>query len=176
VVIYRNTRPLQLVTRVRTDNRGMYRIAGLEPGRYLVRTVGQQYEEGGYLPTFPKEATAVDQAYQIEVEIDRESSDVNVRPHPGQLFTVSRQALVPLAPPQPAQLTLVSDTGPETFNADDIGNFKFNPTAPGRYELYAQAPGDRRGPLAAFIPLEVDRDRGDVRIALRLPSGSVFLP
>src|SRR5205823_6353509 len=47
------------------------------------------------------------------------------------------------------------------------GNFKFNPTAPGRYELYAQAPGDRFGPLAAYAPLEVDRDRTDVRIALR---------
>ncbi|HMC58766.1 MAG TPA: carboxypeptidase regulatory-like domain-containing protein, partial [Candidatus Solibacter sp.] len=33
VVIYRTTRPPQLVTRVKTDDRGMYRIAGLEPGR-----------------------------------------------------------------------------------------------------------------------------------------------
>jgi protocatechuate 3,4-dioxygenase beta subunit len=166
VVIYRTTRPPQLVTRVKTDDRGMYRIAGLEPGRYLIRTVGRQYEEGGYLPTFHKEVTAVDQAYQIEVDIDRETTDVNVRPLPGQLFTIAGQAIVPAGPP-PVQLTLVSDTGSEATVADGAGNFKFNPMAPGRYELYAQAPGDSRGPIAAFIPLEVDRDRGDIRIALR---------
>jgi protocatechuate 3,4-dioxygenase beta subunit len=172
VVIYRNTRPPQLVTRVKTDDRGMYRIAGLEPGRYLIRTVGKQYEEGGYLPTFHKEVTALDQAYQIEVDIDRESSDVNVRPRPGQLFTVAGQALA--NPPQPVQLSLVSDTGSEALTTGADGNFKFNPTAPGRYELYAQAQGDRRGPIAAFIPLEVDRDRGDVRIALRYYPEVVF--
>jgi len=165
VVIYRNTRPPQLVTRVKTDDRGIYRIAGLEPGRYVVRTVGKQYEEGGYLPTFHKEVAAIDQAYQIEVDIDRETSDVNVRPHPGQLFTVAGRAIV--SPPQPVQMNLVSDTGSESLTTDAGGNFKFNPTAPGRYELYAQAQGDRMGPVAAFAPLEVDRDRSDVRIALR---------
>jgi hypothetical protein len=167
VVIYRNTRPPQLVTRVKTDDRGMYRIAGLEPGRYLVRTVGKEYEEGGYLPTFYKEVAAVDQAYQVEVEIDRETSNVNVRPHPGQLFIVAGQALAPLSPPQPALLTLISDTGSETLSSDQDGNFKFAPTAPGRYELYATAPGDRRGPLGAYMPLELERDRTDIRIGLR---------
>ena len=165
VVIYRNTRPPQLVTRAKTDDRGIYRIAGLEPGRYLIRTVGKEYEEGGYLPTFHKEVTVLDQAYQIEVEIDRETTDVNVRPHPGQLFTVAGQAIV--STPQPVQMSLVSDTGSEAFTTDSSGNFKFNPTAPGRYELYAQAQGDRIGPVAAFMPLEVERDRTDVRIALR---------
>jgi protocatechuate 3,4-dioxygenase beta subunit len=167
VVIYRNTRPPQLVTRVKTDDRGIYRIAGLEPGRYLVRTVGKQYEEGGYLPTFHKEVAAVEQAYQVELEIDRETSDVNVRPHPGLLFTVAGQALVPLTPPQPALLTLISDTGSESFASDESGNFKFNPTAPGRYELYATAPGDRRGPVGAYMPIELERDRTDIRIGLR---------
>jgi protocatechuate 3,4-dioxygenase beta subunit len=172
VVIYRNTRPPQLVTRVKTDDRGMYRIAGLEPGRYLIRTVGKEYEEGGYLPTFYKEVTVLDQAYQIEVDIDRETSDVNVRPRPGQLFTVAGQAIV--SSPQPVQLNLVSDTGSEAFTTDASGNFKFNPAAPGRYELYAQAQGDRFGPVAAFMPLEVERDRSDIRIALRYYPQVVF--
>jgi len=167
VVIYRNTRPPQLVARVKTDDRGIYRIAGLEPGHYLIRTVGKQYEEGGYLPTFYKEVAAVEQAYQVDVEIDRETNDVNVRPHPGLLFTVAGQALVPVTSAQPALLTLISDTGPESISSDENGNFKFNPTAPGRYELYATAPGDRRGPVGAYMPLEVERDRTDIRIGLR---------
>src|ERR1041384_7470121 len=56
VVGYRTARPPQLVSKAKTDDRGAYRIWGLEPGLYLVRTLAKQYEDGGYLPTFSKEA------------------------------------------------------------------------------------------------------------------------
>src|SRR5215472_9795479 len=45
VVAYRIGRPLQLVARARTDDRGRYRLSGLEPGKYIVRTVAKEYEE-----------------------------------------------------------------------------------------------------------------------------------
>lgn len=171
VVVYRNARPPQLVLRVKTDDRGMYRAFGLEPGKYLVRTVGKQYEEGGYLPTFHKEVATVEQALAVEVEIDRQTDDVNVRPFPGRLFTVAGQANVPTLPPASATLTLVSDMGSETVSSDSAGNFQFNPVAPGQYELYAQAPGGRSGTLAAYVPLQLDRDRRDIRIPLgQVPS------
>jgi hypothetical protein len=171
VVVYRNARPPQFLQRVQTDDRGMYRAFGLEPGKYLVRTVGKQYEEGGYLPTFHKETATVEQAFAVEVELDRQTDDVNVRPAPGRLFTLGGQALVPTVPPSPATLTLVSDTGSEMVSSDSSGAFQFPPTAPGQYELYAQAPGGRTGALAAYVPLMLDRDRRDIRIALgQLPS------
>lgn len=167
VVVYRNTRPPQLAGRGRTDDRGVYRIWGLEPGSYVIRTLGKQYEEGGYVPTFSKETARLDEAHSVEVNLDQQVEDANVRPFPGQLFTVAGQALT--LPPAQVTLTLVSDMGSETTVSDGAGNFRFNPQAPGPYELYAQAQGnDRRGggTTAGYRPLLVDRDRTDNRIAL----------
>src|SRR5215467_227612 len=66
VVAYRNTRPPRLVARAQADDRGIFRIPGLDPGRYLVRTVGRQYEDGGYLPTFYRETQRVEEASFLE--------------------------------------------------------------------------------------------------------------
>jgi hypothetical protein len=167
VVAFRNTRPPQLAGRGKTDDRGVYRIWGLEPGSYVVRTVGKQYDEGGYLPTFSKETSRLDEARPVEVNLDQQVEDANVRPFPGQLFVVAGQAVT--FPPAQVTLTLVSDMGTETTVSDGAGNFRFNPQAPGPYELYAQAQGnDRRnmGIAAGYRPLVVDRDRTDNRITL----------
>jgi hypothetical protein len=43
VVAYKNERPPELIARTQTDDRGVYRFLGLEPGSYLVRTVGKEY-------------------------------------------------------------------------------------------------------------------------------------
>ena len=52
VIAYRNTQPPRPAARAKSDDRGMFRISGLEPGSYLVRTAGKQYEDISYLPTF----------------------------------------------------------------------------------------------------------------------------
>jgi hypothetical protein len=135
IVAYRNTRPPELVARAKTDDRGMYRLWGLEPGTYLVRTVGKLYDEGSYLPTFSRETPRVDQAHTVEVVLDQETDNVNVRPAPGRLFTVTGRAFV--SPQRPAMLTLVSDLGSESTMSDAQGNFQFKPAPPGPYELYA---------------------------------------
>jgi hypothetical protein len=167
VVVFRNTRPPQLAGRGRTDDRGMYRIGGLEPGSYVVRTIGKQYDEGGYVPTFSKETARLDEAHAVDVNLDQQVEDANVRPFPGQLFLVAGQAIT--SPPAQVTLTLISDMGSETTVSDAAGNFRFNPQAPGPYELYAQAQGnDRRGggTTAGYRTLLLDRDRADNRINL----------
>jgi hypothetical protein len=167
IVAYRNTRPPELVARAKTDDRGIYRLWGLEPGTYLVRTVGKLYDEGSYLPTFSRETPRVDQAHTVEVALDQETDNVNVRPAPGRLFTITGRAFV--SPQRQTMLTLVSDLGSETTTSDAQGNFQFKPAPPGPYELYAQAQSDRRygeGPAAGYQYLTVDRDRTDYRINL----------
>ncbi|MBZ5624748.1 MAG: carboxypeptidase regulatory-like domain-containing protein [Acidobacteriia bacterium] len=167
VTAYRNTRPPQLVARATTDDRGMYRLWGLEPGSYLVRTAAKKYDDDTYLPTFSHETSRVDEAHPTEVALDQQSDQVNVRPFPGRLYTVAGQAL--MYPQAHVTLTLVSDVGSETTTSDGAGRFQFNPAAPGSYELYAQAQGTTRGGgslQAGFIPLIVDRDRADTRIRL----------
>jgi hypothetical protein len=152
----------------KTDDRGMYRIGGLEPGSYLIRSVGKRYDEGDYLPTFARETTRVDEAHPVEVQLDTESTEVHVRPFPGRLFSFGGRAHT--SPQTQVTLTLVSDAGSVNAVSDKQGNFKFPPTARGQYELYATAQTDRRynvAPVvAAYQAFYLERDSNDHRITL----------
>jgi len=164
VVAYRAARPLQLAARARTDDRGRYRLSGLEPGKYFVRTVARQFEDAAYLPTFHGDTARPDQAVAVDVELDRETESIDIHPEQGRLLTLSGKVV----PPMPINVTLVSDTGAENILSDNDGNFQFPPNAPGQYELYAQAPPDPRlGIQAAYQPITAYADRNDLRIMLR---------
>jgi len=166
VLAYRNTRPPQMVAHATTDDRGMYRLWGLEPGSYLVRTAAKKGDEDSYLPTFARETSRVEEARPVDVELDRQTDDVNVRPFPGRLSSIAGQAYT--GSQLPVTVTLVSDMGSQSTVSDSSGNFHFESVGPGVYELYAQAPADRRGGgmQAAFLPLVVDREHTDARLRL----------
>jgi hypothetical protein len=159
VVAYKNERPPVLVSRATTDDRGMYRFLGLEPGSYLVRTVGKEYDEGSYVPTFSLQTTRTNEAYTADVQLDRETAHVDIRPFPGRLFAVAGRAVI--SPPAAVTVTLVSDVGIQSVSADARGNFEFPPAAPGPYELYATSKG-----TAGYQSITVDRDRSDYRLTL----------
>jgi carboxypeptidase family protein len=165
VVVYRNTQPPIFVNRMSTDDRGMYRFGLLDPGAYLIRTAAKTYEESGYLPTFHKNVTAVEQARQIDVMLDQQAEDINVQPLGGHLFKVAGVATTPTML-ESITVTLVSDMGPESVTADSrTGRFQFNSQAPGKFELEVTA-----GALAGYLPFELERDQTDLRIsASRLP-------
>src|SRR5216684_2542117 len=80
VLAYRNTRPPQLVARGKSDDRGVFRISGLEPGSYVVRSAAKQYEEISYLPTFSRETQILEETYPVQVDMDREAGRADVRP------------------------------------------------------------------------------------------------
>ena len=113
VVAMSNTRPPRMMAKAQADDRGMYRISGLDPGAYLVRTLGRAYEEGGYLPTFYRETARVDEAGMVETLLDQETTNIKVRPFPGKLFTIS--GTVSNSMNTPVMVTLVSDVGRETI-------------------------------------------------------------
>lgn len=163
VVAYRLARIPTVAGRSRTDDRGRYRISGLEPGRYFVRTVARQYEDSGYLPTYYKETLRRDGALPVDVDLDQQIEDVNVRPASGRLFTIRGR----INPPVAVNVTLVTDTGAETTLSDAEGRFQFRPVAPGQYEVYGQEAGDSQaGVRAVYESLIVDRDV-ELRLALR---------
>lgn len=176
VVAYRNTRPPRLVGRAVADDRGIFRIPGLDPGRYLVRTVGRQYEDGGYLPTFYRETARVEEASFLDVDFDRDTVEAKVRPFPGRLFTIDG---VLYATRGPVTVSLVSDIGRETLVLPgDAANpgvypFQFANKPPGPYEILATGPGSNRGPEGSFTTFSLERDRPGMRINL-LPQASVF--
>ena len=168
VVAYRNTRPPELAAKAVTDDRGTYRIFGLEPGTYLVRSTAKEYgREGGYLPTFSRQTGRVDEAMPVEVRLDEQADYTNVKPEPGRLLGVGGMvyAYSPSMDAPPVTVTLVSDMGRESVTTS--GEFHFNPVAPGSYELFAEGPPDRRGNrVAGYMPLPMDRDRPDIRFPL----------
>jgi hypothetical protein len=143
VAAYRNTRPPQQVARAKTDDRGMFRLSGLDPGAYLVRTLAKRDEEETYLPTFYRDAATVEQAYAVTVDLDRQAENIDIHPAPGKLYTISGQASSSYS--APVTLTLVSDLGSETATTESSGAFRFNPVPPGQYELFAQAVSNNNG-------------------------------
>jgi hypothetical protein len=161
VLAYRNTRPPQLAARGKSDDRGVFRISGLEPGNYVVRSAGKQYDEISYLPTFSRETQILDETFPVQVEMDREVARADVRPIAGRLFTLTVEPVtVPPFPSQPLPITmiLVSELGREIVQGSP---HVFGPMPAGYYELFSQAPLDRRPGLQGdYRKFSVGRDDG----------------
>lgn len=165
VVAYRNTRPPELVAKTVTDDRGMYRIFGLEPGAYLVRSTAKSFDDAGYLPTFSRQTGRVDEAIPAEVQLDDQADSVNIKPEPGRLLQIGGTVYTGNYDSPPATVTLVSDMGRESVTTN--GQFRFNPVAPGQYELFAETIADRRGNvMAAYMPVTMERDNTGIRLPL----------
>jgi len=169
VVAMNNARPPRVMAKAQADDRGIFRLAGLDPGTYLVRTLARTYEDGGYLPTFYRETARVDEAGTVETLLDRETTDIRVRPFPGKLFTISGTVMTN---PQGsvATVTLVSDVGRETITTG--GPFQFPSKPPGPYEILVEQPADRRGPMGAYVSLALERDMTGMRVNV-LPMAGV---
>jgi hypothetical protein len=166
-----NTRPPRMLVKAQADDRGVFRLPGLDPGTYLVRTLARPFEDGGYLPTFYRDTARVDEAGLVETLVDRETPDIKVRPFPGRLYTISGTVSNMYAGAM--IVTLVSDVGRESVTTAE--NFQFVAKAPGPYEIYAEAPGDRRnGAQGAYVPISLERDMTGMRINL-LPRAAVYI-
>jgi hypothetical protein len=165
VLAYRNTRPPRVAAKFPTDDRGWFRVWGLEPGSYLIRTAGRKYEDSDYLPTFFRETLRVEEASPVQVMLDQDTPDVRVRPFPGKLLTISGQ-MNPCYPGQTATLTLVSDMGRETITTGGAFNFYAKP--PGNYEIFAETPPERgRQACGAYVPISLEnRDYTGLNVSL----------
>ncbi|MGA2588866.1 MAG: carboxypeptidase-like regulatory domain-containing protein [Bryobacteraceae bacterium] len=165
VIAYLAKQPLEIAASAMTDDRGIYRIHGLEPGSYFVRTAAKELEDGsGLLPTFHKETAAVDQTIPVDADLDQQMDDVDIRPLPGKLVHVSGSVYV--TPPVPIMLSLISDTG--RVRTTTSGAFRFDNIAPGSYELVADGGEDTsgRGRLGAYREMTVDNDMDGVQVQI----------
>lgn len=137
VYAYRNTKPPTLSARGRTDDRGVYRIGGLNPGQYLIRAGSKQLdEETAVTPTFYKDSVSVEDARVVDVELDQQVADINVRPNFGTLLRLSGVAgPIPDHCPGSIFVTLSSDMGQTTASTP---SFSFDQLSRGNYELVAE--------------------------------------
>jgi hypothetical protein len=156
VSVYRAARPPELVSQGKTDDRGQYRVGGLVPGRYVVRTGGGQYDDGSYLPTFSRETPRYDQSQIADVMLELETGHIDVRPLPGRTYSMTVSVDTSL-PGIPVTITVASDMGRKTVEATEN---TFSGLAPGDYEVYAEAAPPLQG---AYQRLNV---RGNETVSL----------
>ena len=155
VAAYSTTQPPRFVARGKSDERGVFRITGLEPGTYLVRTTGNNDEELSYLPTFSRQTLRVEEARPLTVYEEEDTLDADVRGIQGKLYDLTGSA--PTPPNFLVTVTLASDLGRLFSNGPA---FRFPALAPGHYEIYAEAreipPGTRA--LGGYAELLIERN------------------
>ncbi len=137
VVAYRNSQPPELMARGTADEQGRFRIYGLPPGTYLVRSAPWQDETISYVPTFSKEAGSAEEARVLDVSLDQDVDRVDIKPIRGTLLEVAGTVSPSL--PEEVTLTFATDMGREVTKTG--GAFRFGAVPPGIYELYAEGPG-----------------------------------
>ncbi|HUJ21250.1 MAG TPA: carboxypeptidase-like regulatory domain-containing protein [Bryobacteraceae bacterium] len=167
VFAYQATRPPRLITKAKTDDRGIYRIGELLPGRYYVRTRGGGLEEDpSPAPTFFKESASVDEAIPVEVELDGQASDVNIQPPFQKLYRLSGSAQIARQAFTGLSVELMSDMGPVGGSVDSSGGFVYEQLSPGTYELRAEAISRTGMKLGGYQKLTLESDLSDVSLPL----------
>jgi Carboxypeptidase regulatory-like domain len=136
VYAWKTGRMLKLVAAAETDDRGFFRIAGLPPGRYLLRTGSKELEDHqGILPTFLGGVTRAAEATPVDVRLDQELTKLIIEPRHGRLTNLS--GTVTGGPP--GKVILYSDTGKREFLVGPEGQFSIDQLAPGEYDLLAES-------------------------------------
>jgi protocatechuate 3,4-dioxygenase beta subunit len=144
-----------IFVRWETDDRGIYRIFGLEAGRYLVvADFGSGGRTGnGYLRTFHPDAVEEAQAKVVEVKSGEEAANIDIKVAPmakGYVVT-GRVVEAETGEPIPGVTVSYNSTGRGGFGAsvtNALGEFRFENVAPNRYrarayniDLYARSGG-----------------------------------
>ena len=168
VLAYTAAVPLRMAGSARSDDRGVYRIAGLTPGRYYVRSAAADLEDGsGLLPTFSPESAGTQDSRAAVAGWDGEALDVDLHPLPGRLHRIEGRILGCAGF---ALVTLSSDTGRQQARVGCPGKFGFQRLPPGDYELLAEgasAEGPSAAPVGAFQEVVVNRDMDTLALQLR---------
>lgn len=159
----------------RTDDRGVYRIYGLQPGAYVVYSAGftgagfaSPGAFGGDVPTFYPSGTR-DTAAEVAVRAAQETAGIDIRYREEQGRRVTGTVEFPAGFPSEfgtgVSLTYAGTTLPAGSVGVGIGSpdrsFSFEGVADGDYDLQAQG-GGREGMTAASAPQRVSVRGADV--------------
>jgi protocatechuate 3,4-dioxygenase beta subunit len=182
-----NLDAMKMMEEWKTDDRGVYRIYGLEPGAYLVSAGGNallsfQQEDGyaGGLTTYYPSSTR-DAATEVRVAAGQESSNIDIRYRDGQGYAISGTISGANSASQEAIFVTVSQASTGAIESMTLvpaflpnRSFSFYGMADGEYYVTAVSSGEK-GRAAASPPRRVTVKGGDVtglELALA-PLGSV---
>jgi hypothetical protein len=157
VAAYRLRTPPELVKTVKANERGEYRLFGLEPGSYVVRTLGKQYDDGAYLPTYSREAGEMRDAVRVDLLPEQQIEHIDVRPAPGRLFSVAVDTAKSFPPGAEITITIASALGRKSVKGE---GFTFTGLPPGEYDFYAEAQGPE-GVATAYQRINLTRPNKD---------------
>jgi hypothetical protein len=134
-----------------TDDRGIYRIFSLPPGRYKV-SVGRDPAEGiqrgqRYQRTFYPDTNDLSKASIVELKEGDEAKNIDIKVEPAPpTYVVSGRVIdsesgLPIPKAGITFMIAPKGTGPPSpgfgMPADDRGQFSFSGISPGRYAAYA---------------------------------------
>lgn len=157
--------PFRSVATAESDDRGVYRLHGLAPGKYRVRSAGFRHDDGlAVLPTFSPETLEVKDARVYTARHDTETLDADLSPVPGNLISIA--GMVTCAPlnPNPVDVVVSADTGRRQARAGCQTGFRFDNLPPGAYEFFA-ATAD--GKLTAYFDRRVEQSTQNAHLELR---------
>ncbi len=170
----RNLDPMQFLQDWKTDDRGLYRIYGLEPGSYVVSAGGgafisfQENIQVSDITTYYPSSTR-DTATEVKVAGGQESIGVDIRYRGGQGYavsgTIAGAAETPKGEASIVTLSHASSGAIEamTFVLMAMPNraFSFNGIADGEYYLSAICSGEK-ATAAVSAPRRIKVSGGDV--------------
>ncbi|MGI8553117.1 MAG: MSCRAMM family protein, partial [Dehalococcoidia bacterium] len=167
VVAYRARLPLRSSGTAISDDRGVFRIPSLDPGKYWVRSGAFTLDDGsGWLPTFGPQSREPHDARVHAVTVDGDTTDADISPDPGSLFRLG--GIVTCDAFGPAIVTLSSETGRRRTQTACGYPYRFDGLSPGNYEVFATLPDL---PPAGFLELFVDRAMDSANVAvMQLPT------
>ena len=162
VVAYNAELPLRPVANAESDDRGMYRIPGLDTGQYWVRTGAFTLSDRSeFLPTFAREVTELRSARAYQAYFDRETTLAHINPIQGSLFSVAGMVTCD-EKNEPITVTLSSELGLKTATTacpdGAPGSYSFNGLAPGDYEIYADYDSDSLVG-GGFVSVRLEEDK-----------------
>ncbi|MES1262234.1 MAG: carboxypeptidase-like regulatory domain-containing protein [Acidobacteriota bacterium] len=164
VHVYTAKKPVRRIDGVKTDERGNFRVGGLDPGLYVVRSgPGLLEDESPLLATYYKYGTALETAETARLRLGETLPDVFIRATKGKLLQLSGI----FNSFSPAHLTLITDTGRRQIAAagplSPSVPFEATDIPPGPVEFVAEgdAPGAECG---GYTRLIADKDTGGIRI------------
>jgi uncharacterized protein (DUF2141 family) len=160
VFAYRDTRPLQLAAQSVTDDRGVFRIAGLSPGRYRVRSGPKELPDGaGMQPAFYGGSEAAGSAQTVGVRLDAETEGIRITPVPGRVLRLGGRVTFQSVD----TVYLYSDLGSRVTGVDATGRFAFEELAPGRYDVIAESNAGAQK-LTGYATVWLKEDIDDIQL------------
>ena len=163
VVAYRARMPLRSAGLAISDDRGVYRIHGLDPGKYWVRSAAHTLEDGtGWLPTYSPQGRETRDARIHRVTVDAETAYADVTPDSGTLLRLGGTVICDRG----GSVTVIasSETGRRSTQTGCGGMYRFEGLAPANYEVFATL---QDGTLASFVELHLSGNMDGLNISLQ---------